>query len=192
MSLSSANILAEPARVWLNVTVPASGLPPTWITHTNGVPATGDEVGYTENQVEFTYQNVKEKINPEQSYMAVDVFIKEEMARVVFTAMEHTYNTLRRAFDNVYTLLDGTRKGWAFGNGTSIITPLQLSVFFSSPQRRNPGKYTIGMLYKAYSMDGVKLPFTKTKPMTYQVTIEGLADEARTGGDQGGQFFIEV
>ena len=192
MAFNSANILAGPARIFIGVTAPASGLPPTWVTHTNGVPATGTEVGYTENQVEFMYKAEKVEISPEQSYMPVDVFLKGEISHIVFTAMERTYIALQRAFDNVYSVNDGTRSGFAFGNGTAIITPTLGTVFFSSPQRRNAGKYSIGMLYKTYSMDGVKLPFTKTKPMTYQITLTALADETRTAGDQGGQFYIET
>lgn len=191
MSQSRDRIQAGPARIFLNVTVPASSTPPSWLLHTNGVPLTGDEVGFTENEIKFTYKLSKKEINPEQSFMPVDVYTDSEMAELSFTAMETTYLTLLRAFDNIGTVNDSQREGFYFGNGTSIVSPFQLSAVFTAPQRRNPGKYSVGMLYSAYSMDGVELPFTKTKPMTYKVTMRGLANPERTAGDQGGQFYIE-
>lgn len=191
MAFSPQNILAGPARIFVGTTAPASGTPPTLVGHTNGVPATGTEVGYTTGPVEFVYKNTKEEIKPEQAYMPVALYVTDEMAEITFECLEKTYNTLLRAFDNVGTVTDVNKDLFYFGNGTSIIAPFTATVFFSSPQRTNPAKYSIGMLYYAYNPEGVRLPFTKTKPMSYKMTFRALADVTRTAGDQGGQFFIE-
>lgn len=191
MSFAPNNILAGPARIFVGVTAPATGAPPTLMGHTNGVPATGVEVGYTTGPVEFTYKNTKEKITPEQAYMPVALYTKEEMSTVTFECLEKTYSTLLRGFDNIGTVSDGSKDLFYFGNGNSIIAPFTTCVMFSSPQRTNPAKYVIGVLYFAYNPEGVKLPFTKTKPMSYKMTFDALADVTRTAGDQGGQFFIE-
>lgn len=198
MAQSAANILAGPARIFLGGAtgvLPVSGAPPALFQHTNGVPSglqTGfTEVGFTEGPVEFSYKPTKIEINPEQSYMPVDVFLSDEMAEVKFKAMERVYVMLTTGFDNVGTVTDVNKDLWYFGNGTSIITIKTQCVMFSSPHRDNGAKFGIGVLYKAYNVEGVKLAFTKTAPSTYEVTMRGLADVTRTAGDQGGQFFHE-
>jgi hypothetical protein len=141
--------------------------------------------------IEFIYKATKKEIVPEQSLLPVALYVDAELSQITFECLERTYNTLLRAFDNIGTVSDGSKDLFYFGNGTSIIAPFTTGVFFSSPQRTNLGKYSIGMLYNAYNPDGVKLPFTKTKPMSYKMTFTALADTTRTAGDQGGQFYIE-
>lgn len=191
MSFAPNNILAGPARIFVGVTAPSSSAPPTLMGHTNGVPATGTEVGYTTGPVEFYYKNTKEEIVPEQAYMGVGLYTVGEEAMVSFECMEKTYQTLLRAFDNVGTVDDVNKSLFYFGNGNSIITPFTTCVVFTSPQRTNAAKYTVGTLYYAYNPEGVRLPFTKSKPMTFKMTFKALADTTRTAGDQGGQFYIE-
>lgn len=201
MSFNPNNILGAPARVFLSCTVPNTGSPPNLVAHTNGVPIDGTEIGYTSGPVEFTYQGKKLEINPEQTYMAIDAMPVDEMAQVMFTAYEKTFITLSRAFDSGMGTLVGstsiqgggsnTVDLYYFGNSTALVSPTLQSVFFSTPQRRNAGKYGIGMVYRAYSMTAVKLAFTKTKPVEYQVTMKALADATRTAGDQAGQLYFE-
>lgn len=198
MAQSASNILAGPARIFLGGTtgvLPITGTPPALFAHTNGVPSglqTGfTEVGFTEGPVEFAYKATKIELAPEQAYMPVDVFLSEEMAEIKFKAMERTYVILRTGFDSVGTVTDANKDLFYFGGGTSVITALTQCVMFSSPHRDNGAKFGIGVLYKAYSMEGVKLAFTKTAPSTYEVTLRGLADVTRTAGDHGGQFFHE-
>lgn len=189
-----ANILAGPARIFIGTfgtaVAPVTGTPPTLFQHTAGVPSglqSGfTEVGYTTGPVTFTYKATKVELMPEQSLAAVDVFVSEEMAQIVFTAMERTYIALHTAFDNVGTQSDTTGDFYYAGNGAAIITPLFNTVFMSTPHRDNLLKFSWACVYKAYSVDGVKLPFEKKKETTYQVTLKAVADVVtpRTVGDQ--------
>src|SRR5256885_15010731 len=105
MAQSTTAILAGQARIFIGaysgVVLPVSGAPPTLFQHTAGVPSglqTGFiDAGYTTGASTFDYKATKEEIMAEQSLIAVDVFTKEEMAQVVFTAYERTYNTLKRS-----------------------------------------------------------------------------------------------
>ena len=199
MAQVPANILAGPARIfigaWGTAVAPVTGAPPTVFAHTSGVPSglqTGfTEVGYTTGPATFDYKATKEEIIPEQSLIAVDVFTKEEMAQVVFTAYERVYVALNAAFDNVGTVSDSSKDLYYAGNGTAIMQPKTFVVFMSTMHRDNTAKYTYACLYKTYSMDGVKLPFEKGKATSYQITFKCLADVARTAGDQVYQFVNE-
>lgn len=192
MAQVASNILAGPARIFLgafgSAVAPVTGAPPTLFQHTAGVPSglqTGfTEVGYTTGPATFDYKATKEEIVPEQSLIAVDVFTKEEMAQLQFTAYERVFVALKAAFDNIGSQNDATGELYYGGNGTNIIQPSTFVVFMSTLHRDNTAKYTWVCLYKAYSMDGVKMPFEKSKPTTYQVTLKALADTARTAGDQ--------
>lgn len=196
MAQVPSNILAGPARIFVGAygtaVAPVTGTPPTLFQHTSGVPSglqTGfTEVGYTTGPATFDYKATKEEIIPEQSLIAVDVFTKEEMAQLVFTAYERVFVTLNAAFDNVGTQSDSTGDLYYAGNGTSIITPKTFTVFMSTIHRDNTAKFTWLCLYKAYSLTGIKMPFEKSKPTTYQVTMKALADVTRTLGDQVYQF----
>lgn len=199
MAQSAPAIIASPARIFLGtysgVILPVTGAPPTLFQHTAGVPSglqTGfTEVGYTTGDSVFEYKATKEEISPEQSLIAVDVFTKDEMAQVTFTAMERTYNTLRAAFDNVGTVSDASKDLYYMGNGTGIVAPLIWSLFLSSVHRDNTAKFSYMNIYRAYSVNGIKLPFNKAKATTYAITIKALADTTRTAGDQVAQVVHE-
>lgn len=192
MAQNATNILVGPARIFVGTyataVAPVSGSPPTLFAHTAGVPSglqTGfTELGYSTGPVTITYKATKEEIMPEQSLAAVDVFVKEEMVSITFTSMERTFVTLTAAFDNVGTQADATGELYYAGNGSAIITPKLYTVFMSSIHRDNGAKFSWACVYKAYSVEGAKLPFEKAKPTTYAVTLKGLADTTRSNGDQ--------
>lgn len=194
-----ANILAGPARIFIGAygtaVAPVSGTPPTLFQHTSGVPSglqtSYTEIGFSTGAATFTYKATKEEIVPEQSLIAVDVFTKQEDGSLVFTAYERVFATLKAAFDNVGSVSDGSKDLYYGGNGTTIIQPSTFTVFMSTIHRDNTAKFTYLCLYKAYSMDGVKMPFEKGKPSTYQVSFKALADITRTAGDQVYQFVNE-
>lgn len=196
MAQTPSNILAGPARIFIGAygtaVAPVTGTPPTLFQHTAGVPSglqTGfTEVGYTTGSTAFNYKATKQEISPEQSLAPVDVFTIEEMAEVTFTAMERVFVTLKAAFDAVGSQSDATGDLYYGGNGTSILTPSTFTVFLSHLRRDNTAKFTWACIYKAYSVDGVKLPFDKKKETTYQVTMRALADVTRNAGDQLYQF----
>lgn len=192
MAQTPANILAGPARIFIGAystaVAPVSGAPPTLFQHTSGVPSglqTGfTEVGYTSGAATFTYKATKVELNPEQSLAPVDVFTSAEMASIMFTAYERVFVTLKAAFDNVGSQSDATGDLYYAGNGTSILTPATNTVFLSTIHRDNTAKFTWACIYKAYSVDGIKMPFEKKKETSYAVTLTALADVTRTAGDQ--------
>lgn len=199
MAQVAANILAGPARIFIGAygtaVAPVSGTPPTLFNHTSGVPSglqTGfTEIGFTTGPATWDYKATKEEIIAEQSLIGVDVFTKEEMATLTFTAFERQFTILKAAFDNVGSVSDGAKDLYYGGNGTTIITPSTFVVFLSALHRDNAAKFTYLCLYKAYSVDGIKMPFEKQKPSTYAVTMKALADLTRTAGDHVYQFVNE-
>ena len=102
MAQNPANIHIGAARIFLGVTAPATspgeGEPPEMLTHTDGVPETGIEVGYTKDAATFTYKQNKQEVVAEQSLNPVDVFVVSEEIQIEF----HGDGTrLRNAQDGV-------------------------------------------------------------------------------------------
>jgi hypothetical protein len=184
-----SNIHIGAGRIWLGVTPPASGAPPTLMGHTNGVPATGTEVGHTEGNAVFTYRPTKELIPSEQALGAVGVFTTDEMCQLTFKAQERVYQNLRTAFDAIGTVSD-VNKDLFYGGGLTI-SPLTQAVMLSSPRRDVAGKYEIIVIYKAVNMEGVEIAYGKANRSTYQITVRGLADTTRTISDQLFQWYRE-
>jgi hypothetical protein len=187
----ASKIHVGPARIWTGTTAPASGLPPTWATHTNGVPATGTEVGYTLGDAVFTWKSDKVDIEAEQALGVVDQFISKENAMLEFEAQERTYTLLKIAFDNIGNVDDGTRTGFYGGGGGTILAIQYVTVFLSSQIRNLTNKYEVLFLYKAVSMEGMPLTFSRTKPSTYKINLRALPDSTRSAGDQIFQFSRE-
>jgi hypothetical protein len=190
MAQSASNIHVGPMRIWVGVTNPTSGTPPTLMTHTAGVPATGTEVGYTEGDGVFEYVLSKEEIDAEQALAPVDVFVKDEMVHLTVNLQEANYTALKAAFDSgVGNVDDGSKT--LFYSGGNVPTAMTLSVFFSSVRRDAPTKYFIGVIYKAYSPKGFNFAASKTKKSVYPVELRGILDTTRNAGDQLYQFFRE-
>lgn len=188
MSFDVTKIHVGAARIFYGGTVAVSGTPPTYSAHTAGVPTSGAwvEVGLTENDCTFTYQLTKTEINAEQSLAPVDLFASDETASLTFTCQEANVNALKLAFDSSVGYDATAGDGFYFGGGLSVLAPMTQPIFFSSVRRDATTKYFVGSLYKAYSKDGIKFPFSKTKKGMYQVTLIGLADLSRTAKDQIG------
>lgn len=191
MAQSAANIHVGPARIWIGTTAPATGLPPTWVTHTNGVPGTGTEVGYTLGDAVFTWQAEKTDIEAEQDMGIVDQFVSKETAMLEFEAQERVYQLLQVAFDNIGKVDDGTRTGFYGGGGGTVLNIQYYTVFLSSPRRDLTNKFEILFLYKTISMQGIQLTYSRTKPSTYKVQLRCLPDSTRNSGDRIFQFSRE-
>ena len=191
MAQDASKIHVAPARIWVGTTAPATGLPPTWATHTNGVPATGTEVGYTIGDAMFTWKGDKVDIEAEQSLGVIDQFISKENAQLEFEAQERTYQLLKVLFDNIGNVDDVTRMGFYGGGGGTILNITYNTIFLSSQIRNLSNKYEVLFLYKCVSMEGVVLTYSRTKPSTYKVSMRCLADFTRTAGDQIFQFSRE-
>ena len=191
MAQNPANIHIGMARIFLNVTAPATGTPPTLLTHTDGVPATGTEVGYTKDASTFTYKQNKQDVVAEQSLNPVDVFVVDEMAQLEFTAMEHVYNTLKTAFDNIGNVDDGSKTLFYAGDSSGLISTTTQCVALTSRIRTAPTKFEVLCMYRVYNVEGIVIGWQRTAEATYKVTLKGLIDTTRNLGDRLFQFYRE-
>jgi hypothetical protein len=191
MALNAGNIHVGPARIYMGTTAPATGTPPTWATHTNGIPADGNDVGYTVNEAVFTWNTTKVDIQGEQSIGIIDQFISEENATLTFEAQERQYALLKALFDNIGSVDDVTRMGFYGGGGGTVIEIQYTTVFLSSRIRTLANKYEVLFCYKCVSVEGVPLRWSRTTPSTYAVTLRCLPDTTRDVGDQIFQFSRE-
>lgn len=190
MAQDATKIHVGPARLWVGVTNPTSGTPPTLMGHTAGVPATGTEVGYTDGDAVFEYVLTKTEIDAEQALGPVDIFVSDEMVHVTFNLQEANYVALKAAFDaGVGNLDDGSKT--LFYSGGNFPAPQTQSVFISSPRRDSPTKYFVALIYKAYSPKGFNFAYSKTKKSTYAVELRGILDSTRNAGDQMWQWYRE-
>lgn len=192
MAYNVDRIRTAPGRIFVGVTNPTTGTPPTWMTHTAGVPATGTEIGLTDGDTMFEVVTKKTEIMAEQSYTAVEVYLDSESMKVSFNCQESNFTALKAAFDAVGSFSDSSKEGFYFGTGTGGFTPRKQSVFISAPHRDDPTKYTIALFYRAYSAKGFNYLFSRTKKGMFSVELVGLADLTRTAGDQVGQFYQEI
>lgn len=191
MALDNTKIHQGPARIFLGVTAPTTGTPPTPLTHTAGVPGTGTEVGHTEGDATIKYLLDKDEITSEQVLAPVDVVAKAEMFSIEFVCQELTYNTLVTAFDNVGTVDDVSKSLFYAGGGTAVLSPKTQCVVLTSIQRNAPTKFIVTTAYKVYSAQGFEFSVSRSKKSTYKMKLIGLADMSRNDGDRLFQFFRE-
>lgn len=189
MAQNADNVHNGPARIWLGVTNPATGIPPTPMPHTAGVPATGTEVGFTDGDALFRKNKTTFEINAEQAMGPIAVGLTSEVVEVEFTAMERVYATLQAAFDNVGTVNDGVRMLF-YGGGMQYNLRTQ-TVYMSSPRPNQAGKYEVSVIYKAYTVSGFETGYRKSAGSVYKITLRGLQDTTRSVSDQLYQFSIE-
>jgi len=192
MAFDVTRIEVGPARVFLGVTLPASGAGPTLMGHTAGVPATGTEIGLTEGDTVLEIMSEKKEILAEQFYAPVEVFLTLQRAKVTFTAKESTVIGLRAALDAIGQTTTATEDLYYFGAGAGAFACLKQSVFLSARRRDNPAKYIICVLYSCYASKGLTYTFSRTKEATYPVELTALAITTRTAGDCMGQFYREI
>lgn len=192
MAFDVTKIHVGAARIWTGVTAAATGTPPTYITHTAGVPGSGTEIGLTEGDCAFSYTLKKSEIVAEQSLGPVDVFAESEMVKLTFTMQEANANALKVAFDSSVGYDSAGGDGFYFGNGLAVLAPMTTCVFFSSVRRDATTKFFVGQIYKAYSPKGINFPMSRTKKGVVQVELVGLADLSRNAKDQMGYLRREA
>jgi hypothetical protein len=190
--ITPSSIHVGAVRVFSGVTVPVTGNPPTLLTHTNGVPGTGTEIGATEGDFVFNYQLIKTEIFAEQEFAPVDVYVGEETGFCTFTMKEQNYTALKLAFDaSIGNVDDGSKTLFYAGGGTAVLAPVTQCIVVSSVRRDNTAKYFIMVMYKAYTKLGVKGAFRKKGETMYDVEMHCLADTTRNAGDRMLQWFRE-
>jgi hypothetical protein len=191
MAQNASNIHIGMARIWLGVTAPATGTPPTMLAHTDGVPATGTEAGYTQGESEFSYAQEKNEIEAEQSLNPVDVYVTTERATLTFTALEHVYNTLKTAFDNTGSVDDANKTLFYGGDASGLQSVTTQTVALTSRLRNAPTKFEVLVLYKVFNAEGIKIAYGRTSEAVYAVSLTALVDTTRNVGDRIFQWFRE-
>jgi hypothetical protein len=189
MALNAANVHVGPARIFMGVTNPATGNPPTAMAHTLGVPTPGVEVGFTEGDAIFRKTKETGEIMAEQAMGPIGVYLTREVVEIEFTALERVFSTLQAAFDNTGSVNTGGRMlFWGGGSQYSIRTQ---TVFMSSLRPNQASKYEISVLYRAYNVSGYEIAYRKSGASSFRITLRGLFDTTRTIGDQLYQHYIE-
>ena len=181
MAQTAANIHVGPGRIFFGVTAPATGTPPTLMSHTAGVPASGVEVGHTSGPTVVTFENVKSDINSEQSFGIVDTYATGQTFTMTFTAMERTYATLQKLFEG---LGSEDEAGYEMYYGGGPISVPSFSVMISSPLRQDVSKFEFLVGYRMQMAAPVPLTYSRTEVSMVAVTLRGTHDSARNVGDQ--------
>jgi hypothetical protein len=187
-----------PGKLWLSVSVPASGS--RLLINTAGEPTAGTPVfaGATEGAATVILTPKLEQISADQVAGAIDVVMTGEAESIEVTLKESDLAKLK------YFIVHGS-----FSSGTDTGLPPgvqnyeeisfggvmaipKTSVAVISPRRDAAGKYVVSQLYQAYQAEAIQLPFQRGKETTYKVKFEGLADASRAAGDQVGKIYRQT
>lgn len=197
-SVDATKIHQGPGKLWLNVSVPASGS--RLLINSTGDPTAGSPIfaGATEGAATVLLSPKLEAVGADQVAAPIDVVMTGEAASVEVTLKESDLAKLKNFIVNgAYTT--GTDTGLpagaqayeeiAFG-GTMAIPKTSVAVI--SPRRDSSNKFVVSQLYSAYQAEAIQLPFQRGKETTYKVKFEGLADPSRAAGDQVGKLYRQT
>lgn len=201
MALTAANIRVGAGRVYMGVTPPALGVA---LTVTNGVPATGTEVGLTEGEAVFTYEVTYFESMAEQSLATVAVFATEEAAQLEFTMKEYSQanindflaamvQTANVAAPGDAVTMDIHEGGRILGIAAGAGEVTLQAVVLVAPIPNTSGvdqRYTYVLLHQAYQSESAAVRYTKSTDSMLKVTMKAVADLSR--GDFGTLFQIGV
>lgn len=193
MAQNAANIHVGAALIFIGGVAPTTGTPPTLTVHTNGVPSSPQtgftEVGHTYEDTVFQYTPTIQDIESEQAFGIVDSYAIDQKCTLKFTCQERVYIALKTAFDAIGQVSDGS-KILFYGGGSYTVG--SACVILTSRQRNAPSKYEVLTIYKAQSVEGVQLTYSRKNPSRYAVTLRGVHDTSRNVGDQLFQWFKEL
>jgi hypothetical protein len=197
-SVDATKIHQGPGKLWLNVSVPASGS--RLLINAAGDPTAGTPIfaGATEGAATVLLAPKLDPITADQVAAPIDVVMTGEAASIEVTLKESDLAKLKNfVAHGSYTT--GTDTGLpsgaqayeeiAFGGTMSIP---KTSVAVISPRRDAASKFVVSQLYSAYQAEAIQLPFQRGKETTYKVKFEGLADPARSAGDQVGKIYRQT
>lgn len=191
MAITPNEIHVGPANIYINVTPPATGVPPTWLEHDSGEVASGQNIGATLGEAVFTWNAEKTEILAEQVMGVIDMFVSSQGGELTFEAEERSFELMKMAFDNIGNVNDAERMGFYGGGGGSIIPVIYTCVALTSGRRDIPGAFEVLVLYKCVSTAPMPLKYSRTGPSTYEVTLRALPETSRMPGDQIFQFSRE-
>jgi hypothetical protein len=197
-NVDATKIHQGPGRLWLNVSVPASGS--RLIINSSGDPTAGTPIfaGATEGAATVLLSPKLEPIGADQVAAPIDVAITGEAASIEVTLKESDLAKLKNFIVNgAYTT--GTDTGLPAGSQAyeeiafgGILSIPKSSVAVISPRRDATGKFIVSQLYSAYQAEAIQLSFQRGKETTYKVKFEGLADGSRAAGDQVGKLYRQT
>ncbi len=197
-SVDATKIHQGPGKLWLNVSVPASGS--RLLINAAGDPTAGSPIfaGATEGAATVLLAPKLDAITADQIAAPIDVVMTGEAASIEVTLKESDLAKLKNFVANGdYTT--GTDAGLPSGaqsyeeisfGGTMAIPKTSVAVI--SPRRDATNKFVISQLYSAYQAEALQLPFQRGKETTYKVKFEGLADASRAAGDQVGKIYRQT
>ena len=197
-NVDATKIHQGPGKLWLNVSVPASGS--RLLINAAGDPTAGTPVfaGATEGAATVLLSPKLEAITADQVAAPIDVVMTGEGASIEITLKESDLAKLKNFIVNG-AFTTGTDTGLPAGvqsyeeisfGGTLAIPKTSVAVI--SPRRDSASKFVVSQLYQAYQAEAIQLPFQRGKETTYKVKFEGLADPSRAAGDQVGKIYRQT
>jgi hypothetical protein len=193
-----AKIHQGPGKLWLGVSVPASGS--RLLVSAAGEATGGSPVfaGATEGATTVVLSPKLEQISADQVAGPIDVVMTGEAASIEVTMKESDLAKLKYfvVHGNFSTGTDtglpqGAQAYEEISFGGVMAIP-KTSVAVISARRDAADKYVVSQLYQAYQAEAIQLPFQRGKETTYKVKFEGLADPARAAGDQMGKIYRQT
>jgi hypothetical protein len=197
-NVDATKIHQGPGKLWLDVEVPTSGN--RLVIDSSGSPTAGAPLfaGATDGAATMVLTPKLTEIAADQVTGPVDVVMTGEAASIEVTLKESDLARLKNyvVHGSFSTGTDGSLPAGSqnyeeisFGGLTAIP---KTSVAVVSGRRDATGKFVVTQLYQAYQAEAVQLPFQRDKETTYKVRFEGLADPARSVGDQVGKIYRQV
>ncbi|MFB3921601.1 MAG: hypothetical protein ACE145_07755 [Terriglobia bacterium] len=197
-SVDATKIHQGPGKLWLNVSVPASGS--RLLIDAAGDPTAGTPIfaGATEGAATVLLAPKLDPISADQVAAPIDVVMTGEAASIEVTLKESDLAKLKNFVVNgSYTT--GTDTGLPSGAQAyeeisfgGLMSIPKMSVAVISPRRDATNKFVVSQLYQAYQAEAIQLPFQRGKETTYKVKFEGLADASRAAGDQVGKIYRQT
>jgi hypothetical protein len=198
MPVDATKIHQGPGKLWLNVSVPASGS--RLLINSAGDPTGGTPVfaGATEGAATVLLAPKLDPITADQVAGPIDVVMTGEAESIEVTLKESDLAKLKN-FIVHGSFTTGTDTGLPAGAQSyeeisfgGVLAIPKASVAVISPRRDATGKFVVSQLYQAYQAEAIQLPFQRGKETTYKVKFEGLADPARPVGDQVGKIYRQT
>jgi hypothetical protein len=197
-NVDATKIHQGPGKLWLNVSVPASGS--RLLIDAGGDPTAGTPIfaGATDGAATVLLSPKLETISADQVPAPIDVVMTAEGASIEVTLKESDLAKLKNFIVNG-AFTTGTDTGLPSGaqdyeeisfGGTLAIPKNSVAVI--SPRRDAASKFVVSQLYQAYQAEAVQLPFQRGKETTYKVKFEALADPSRAAGDQVGKIYRQT
>ena len=197
-NVDATKIHQGPGKLWLAVTVPTNGN--RLIINSAGEPTAGTPVfaGATEGAATVVLSPKLEEINADQVAAPIDVVMTGEAESIEITLKESDLAKLKH-FIVHGSFSTGTDTGLPAGAQAyeeisfgGIMSIPKTSIAVISARRDTSSKFVVSQLYSAYQAEAIQLPFQRGKETTYKVKFVGLADPARSAGDQVGKLYRQM